>query len=41
MLAIKYSQLNNYLSTQIEWELFYNLNQFLESFNNIINNFLI
>ena len=37
MLAIKYSQLNNYLLTQTEWKLFYNLYQFLELFNNITN----
>ncbi len=37
MLAIKYPQLNNYLPTQTEWELFYDLDQFLESFNNATN----
>ena len=39
MLAIKYSQLNNYLLTQTEWKLFYDLDQFLELFNNATNDF--
>jgi hypothetical protein len=34
ILAVKYPILNNYLPTQTEWKLFYDLNQFLESFNN-------
>ena len=34
MLAVKYPMLNNYLPMQEEWELFYDLNQFLEPFNN-------
>ncbi|CAB4492724.1 unnamed protein product [Rhizophagus irregularis] len=34
MLAVKHPILNNHLPTQVEWELFHDLNQFLESFNN-------
>ena len=34
MLAVKYPNLNNYLPNQTEWELFYDLDQFLETFNN-------
>jgi hypothetical protein len=34
MLAVKYPTLNDYLPTQMEWELFYDLNQFLEPFDN-------
>ncbi|CAB5353650.1 unnamed protein product [Rhizophagus irregularis] len=33
MLAVKYPILNNYLPTQLEWELFHDLNQFLEPFD--------
>ncbi|CAB5346432.1 unnamed protein product [Rhizophagus irregularis] len=34
MLAVKYPNLNNNMPTQLEWELFHDLNQFLEPFNN-------
>jgi hypothetical protein len=34
MLTVKHSILNNYLPTQMEWELFHDLNQFLEQFDN-------
>ncbi|PKC60133.1 hypothetical protein RhiirA1_350315, partial [Rhizophagus irregularis] len=30
MLAVKYPNLNNNMPTQLEWELFHDLNQFLE-----------
>ena len=33
MLGIKYPILNNYMLTEAEWELFYELDQFLEQFN--------
>ena len=33
MLAVKYSALNTYLPNIVEWELFSNLDQFLEAFN--------
>jgi len=33
MLAVKYPNLNDYLPTQTEWELFHDLDQFLETFN--------
>ncbi|CAB5374907.1 unnamed protein product [Rhizophagus irregularis] len=34
MLAVKYPNLNNNMPTQLEWELFHDLNQFLEPFDN-------
>ena len=33
MLAVKFPNLNDYLPTQMEWELFFELDQFLEIFN--------
>lgn len=38
MLAVKYPTLNNYLPTQMEWELLHDLNQFLEPFDNATTN---
>ena len=37
MLAVKYSNLNNFLPNQTEWELFHDLDSFLESFYNATN----
>jgi hypothetical protein len=33
MLSVKYSNLNDYMPTDVEWELFHDLDQFLEQFN--------
>ena len=36
MLAVKYPSLKSHLPTDTEWELFYDLDQFLEQFNKVI-----